>query len=102
MTMPKDPARRAATIERMRQAALRRPPSATGARSPSYRGGGTDKNGQRSDNRPENLELWSTRNPKGQRISDKIEWAVSFLLEYGVIANRPQSESAWVSGLLSI
>jgi hypothetical protein len=41
------------------------------------------KNGQRDDNRPENLELWNTRNPKGQRVEDKIAWAISFLEEYG-------------------
>lgn len=43
------------------------------------------KNGQRADNRPSNLELWSSRNPKGQRIEDKIEWAMEFLNEYGYI-----------------
>jgi hypothetical protein len=29
------------------------------------------KNGIRHDNRPENLELWSTRHGRGQRIADK-------------------------------
>lgn len=28
------------------------------------------KNGVRADNRIENLELWTTRQPKGQRLSD--------------------------------
>lgn len=28
------------------------------------------KNGIRSDNRPENLELWASRHSKGQRLSD--------------------------------
>jgi hypothetical protein len=28
------------------------------------------KNGKRTDNRPENLELWSSRHPRGQRVSD--------------------------------
>lgn len=28
-------------------------------------------NGDRSDNRPENLELWSSRHGKGQRVSDR-------------------------------
>jgi HNH endonuclease len=41
------------------------------------------KNGQRDDNRPQNLELWSSRNPKGQRIADKIEFAHELLREYG-------------------
>lgn len=33
------------------------------------------KNGVRDDNRLENLELWSSRHPKGQRIDDLLEWA---------------------------
>lgn len=40
------------------------------------------KNGQRADNRIENLELWSSRHGKGQRVEDKIEFCKSFLAEY--------------------
>ncbi len=40
-------------------------------------------NGDRSDNRPENLELWSTRHCKGQRIDEKIAWCLEFLSRYG-------------------
>jgi len=40
------------------------------------------KNGQRDDNRPENLELWSISQPCGQRIEDKTEWAVWWLSQY--------------------
>jgi hypothetical protein len=40
-------------------------------------------NGDRSDNRPENLELWSSSQPSGQRIQDKIDWARSILRLYG-------------------
>jgi len=33
------------------------------------------KNGQRADNRIENLELWSTCHPSGQRVTDLLAWA---------------------------
>jgi hypothetical protein len=48
-------------------------------------------NGQRGDNatdgplrdfRSGNLELWSSWQPAGQRVKDKIEFAVSLLREY--------------------
>ena len=39
-------------------------------------------NGDRLDNRLENLELWSCSQPPGQRIEDKIEWAVGILNLY--------------------
>jgi len=31
---------------------------------------------------PENLELWSSRQPKGQRIEDKVEYAMEILKAY--------------------
>lgn len=40
-------------------------------------------NGDRADNRIENLELWSVSQPAGQRVEDKIRWAKEFLLQYG-------------------
>lgn len=40
-------------------------------------------NGVKDDNRIENLELWSTSQPSGQRLEDKITWAVGFLEQYG-------------------
>ena len=40
-------------------------------------------NGDRGDNRPENLELWSSSQPSGQRIEDKIQWAKAILRLYG-------------------
>ena len=42
------------------------------------------KNGDRADNRPENLELWSSRHGKGQRVEDRIRDAESFLAEHGL------------------
>ena len=39
-------------------------------------------NGVRDDNRIENLELWSTSQPPGQRVADKIQWARDFLSQY--------------------
>ena len=40
-------------------------------------------NGDRADNRIENLELWSTSQPSGQRVADKVQFAVDILKEYG-------------------
>lgn len=39
-------------------------------------------NGDRLDNRPENLELWNTSQPPGQRIEDKLKWAREILETY--------------------
>ncbi len=41
------------------------------------------KNGDRADNRIQNLELFSSRHGPGQRVSDKIEFCKEFLAEYG-------------------
>ena len=41
------------------------------------------KNGQRGDNRLENLELWSSSHPPGQRVEDKVAWAREILEIYG-------------------
>ncbi len=40
------------------------------------------KNGDRLDNRPENLELWTTAQPKGQRVKDKVTFALELLARY--------------------
>jgi hypothetical protein len=40
------------------------------------------KNGDGFDNRPENLELWNTAHPAGQRPSDKVEYAIMILNLY--------------------
>ena len=40
------------------------------------------KNGDTRDNRIENLELWSRSQPAGQRVEDKVEWALEMLNLY--------------------
>lgn len=40
------------------------------------------KNGNRSDNRISNLELWSSSQPYGQRVADKVQWAREILALY--------------------
>tara|TARA_R110000850_G_scaffold131633_1_gene252519 strand:+ start:17 stop:409 length:393 start_codon:yes stop_codon:yes gene_type:complete len=40
------------------------------------------KNGVRNDNRIENLELWSTYQPAGQRAIDKLQWAKEIIALY--------------------
>lgn len=48
-------------------------------------------NGVKADNRPENLELWVSTQPKGQRPADLVQWAEEILALYG-------SEVGLVSG----
>jgi HNH endonuclease len=40
------------------------------------------RNGNRLDNRPQNLELWSRWQPRGQRTADKVDWALELLARY--------------------
>lgn len=40
------------------------------------------KNGDRADNRLENLELWNTSQPAGQRVEDKLAWAKELIELY--------------------
>ena len=58
-------------------------------------------NGKRDDNRIENLELWTTQQPSGQRVEDKIEWARLFLEQYGyeVIGNIHENPELLSSGI---
>ena len=47
------------------------------------------KNGLRADNRPDNLELWASNHPAGQRVSDLIAFALDVLDQYGTDPNNP-------------
>lgn len=40
------------------------------------------KNGVRSDNRIENLELWTRSHPDGQRVVDILAWAHEVIAKY--------------------
>jgi len=51
-------------------------------------------NGVRDDNRPENLELWVSSQPKGQRVEDLVAWAREILDRYAApgeheVSSRP-------------
>lgn len=51
-------------------------------------------NGIKDDNRIENLELWSTSQPSGQRVSDKVRWAREILALYEPILDKlPQGDA---------
>ena len=40
------------------------------------------KNGVRSDNRPENLEVWTGHHSNGARLEDVYQWAKDFIRTY--------------------
>lgn len=50
------------------------------------------KNGDRADNRPENLELWSRYQPAGQRVEDKVKWALEIIDRYGHLSRQLQRQ----------
>jgi hypothetical protein len=47
------------------------------------------KNRIRTDNRPENLELWSHNHGPGARVEDQIAWAKDVLASYGELPSVP-------------
>jgi len=40
------------------------------------------RNRIRDDNRPENLELWTTAQPPGARVKDLLKWAKELIALY--------------------
>lgn len=52
------------------------------------------KNGNRKDNRPENLELWTKAHSYGQRASDLVEWAIDILSQYAPEKLNPNTTTA--------
>lgn len=57
------------------------------------------KNGVRSDNRPENLELWVASQPCGQRPEDLVVWAREILERYGALKTKGRGEGAISVGI---
>lgn len=52
------------------------------------------RNGQRDDNGLHNLELWSSSQPPGQRVEDKLRWAHWFIERYpGTMPVMQQQEA---------
>lgn len=51
------------------------------------------RNGDKLDNRYENLELWTTKQPKGQRVKDIVEYATEFLDARGYTVVPPLDEN---------
>jgi hypothetical protein len=51
------------------------------------------KNGIRTDNRPENLELWVTMQPTGQRPEDLVAWVVA---HYPALVRKALEKESYV------
>lgn len=57
-------------------------------------------NGDKTDNRIENLELWVSKQPRGQRLAEKLDWCREFIAEYALpsgldITNTTASNSGF-------
>lgn len=54
------------------------------------------RNGNRADNRLENLELWSSSHPQGQRVDQKVQHALEMLRRYrpDLLADRVRTDPA--------
>jgi hypothetical protein len=58
------------------------------------------RNGVRSDNRPDNLELWTRPQPSGIRAADAVAWAREVLARYDGAACDGQGLGAPPTGLM--
>ena len=47
------------------------------------------RNGDKSDNRPENLEFWTVRQTPGQRVLDLLAWARGMVALYEPLEHNP-------------
>lgn len=54
-------------------------------------------NGDRADNRIENLELWNTSQPAGQRVEDKLAWAIEILGLYGTADSIEEARALMIT-----
>lgn len=50
-------------------------------------------NGDRSDNRLDNLELWSSSQPSGQRVKDKVVWALDLIQQYPEVVKEIENSN---------
>jgi HNH endonuclease len=56
------------------------------------------RNGNKQDNSPDNLELWTTSQPAGQRVIDRISDAISTLNKYeGFVPPPPRGVLLWAA-----
>lgn len=53
------------------------------------------KNGIRDDNSPENLELWISSQPSGQRVENLVAWAEGILHQYKPTPVNYELEESW-------
>lgn len=53
-------------------------------------------NGEKLDNRPENLELWASKHPKGQRVDELVDFAIEILSLYGPVNPNLLRRQPWL------